>query len=263
MATSGSTAPGNRHAKEALGLWAVYFTVAVLTNGTIPFLLGANVRAWTVSLTKDVIVHVAIYAGLFLVVPLLLVKGSKVVLQPAFLVPLLAAVAAIAFRPLLRASVVVVVAVLAYLHKRFDLSDLGIRSHGWKADAVAVLLVALLNAVPALLRPGPGTSELGQALLAGLDRWFANPASTTETLFYFGFLTERLSIKTGRWLTPLVVGLMYTAHEMTNPEYWYEGMMFGLIFVGVAAIAALYLWRRSAVVLWLGDGLGKALGKLV
>jgi hypothetical protein len=196
------------------------------------------------------------------VIPLLLVKGRKTIMQPAFLVPLLVAIAAITVRPFLRASVALVVVVLAYLHKRFDLSDLGIRSHGWKSDAAAVLFVALLNAVPGLLRPGLGPIALGHALLAGLDRWFANPASTTETLFYFGFLTDRLSLKTGRWLTPILVGLMYTAHEMTNPEYWYEGMMFGLVFVGVAVMAAIYLWRRSTVVLWLGDGLGKALGQI-
>jgi Na+-transporting NADH:ubiquinone oxidoreductase subunit NqrB len=95
-----------------------------------------------------------------------------------------------------------------------------------------------------------------------LDRLFANPASTVENLFYFGFLTERLSLKTGRWLTPLLVGLMYMAHEMTNPEYWYESMNFILPFVGVAIFAAIYLWRRSAVVIWLGDGLYRFVGNL-
>ena len=48
---------------------------------------------------------------------------------------------------------------------------------------------------------------------------------------------------------------MYAALEMSNPEYWYGGMAFGFVFVGVAIWAALYLWRRSAVVIWLGDGL--------
>jgi len=41
---------------------------------------------------------------------------------------------------------------------------------------------------------------------------------------------------------------------MTNPEYWYEGMSFAFVFVGIALITAIYLWRRSAVVIWLGDG---------
>jgi len=79
---------------------------------------------------------------------------------------------------------------------------------------------------------------------------------------HFGFLTERLSPGVGRWLTPPLVGLMYTAHEMSNPEYWYEGVSFVLVFLGVTVIAALYLWRRSAVVVWLGDGLGKLVGWL-
>jgi hypothetical protein len=59
---------------------------------------------------------------------------------------------------------------------------------------------------------------LQAALLTALDRLFANPASSVENLFYFGFLTERLSYRTGKWLTPLLIGLMYTAHEMSNPE---------------------------------------------
>jgi hypothetical protein len=56
---------------------------------------------------------------------------------------------------------------------------------------------------------------------------------------------------------------MYTAHEMINPEYWYEGMSFGFVFVGVALVTALYLWRRSVVVIWLGDGLRRFLTALI
>jgi hypothetical protein len=48
---------------------------------------------------------------------------------------------------------------------------------------------------------------------------------------------------------------MYTAHEMTNPEYWYEAMNFAITLVGVALVTGLYLWRRNVVAIWLGDGL--------
>ena len=51
-------------------------------------------------------------------------------------------------------------------------------------------------------------------------------------------------------------------HEMTNPEYWYEGMRFFPVWVGVAIVAFVYLWRRSVVVIWLGDGLGRLLSRL-
>jgi hypothetical protein len=53
---------------------------------------------------------------------------------------------------------------------------------------------------------------------------------------------------------------MYTLHEMSNPEYWYNGTPFAVEFVGITAIAILYLWRRSVIPVWLGDGLGKFLG---
>ena len=115
------------------------------------------------------------------------------------------------------------------------------------------------------IRPGQGGDAVhlpAAGLQAAFNRLFANPASTVENLFYFGFLTEQLSRRTGGWLTPPLVGLMYTAHEMSNPEYWYGGANFVLIFVGVTIWAAIYLWRRSAVVIWLGDGLYRLVGSL-
>jgi hypothetical protein len=99
-------------------------------------------------------------------------------------------------------------------------------------------------------------------MLAGVNRLFANPASTVENMFYFGFLSERLSYKTGKWLTPLVIGAMYTAHEMSNPEYWYANMNFVFTFVGITLLTAVYLWRRSIVAIWLGDGVGRFLTRL-
>ena len=87
-----------------------------------------------------------------------------------------------------------------------------------------------------------------KALIAGLDRLFSNPASSVENLFYFGFLAERLLYKTGRWLTPLIIGAMYTTREMTNLEYWYEGMNFIFVFIGVTVFTIIYLWRRNVLV---------------
>jgi hypothetical protein len=110
-------------------------------------------------------------------------------------------------RPFLRPAPVLAVTVLAYLHWRFDLSDLGIRSRGWKGDIAALLLLGLLSLLQPLLQPGPHAFLPVPALLASLDRLSANPASSVENLFYFGFLTERLSYKTGKWLTPPLIGL--------------------------------------------------------
>ena len=84
---------------------------------------------------------------------------------------------------------------------------------------------------------------------------------TPNEPFYFGFLEERLSVKIGRW-TPLLIGFMYTLHEMTNPEYWYESTPFVLTFVGITAWAAVYLWRRSVVIIWLGDGFHRYIQRL-
>ena len=104
-------------------------------------------------------------------------------------------------------------------------------------------------------------AQLGQ-VVPDLDRLFANPASSVENLFYFGFLAERLSYLVGQWLTPPLIGLMYTAHEISNPEYWYGGMNFVLIFVGVTIWTAIYLWRRGVIAIWLGDGFYRFVGRL-
>ena len=253
----------DRRVWQALTLWGVFIVLNVFINGTLPFALGVDMRGWTYSITKDILAHVIVYAGLFLVAPLILTKGWAIVRQPAFIIPLLLAVTAISLRPFARASVVLVVAVLAYLHWRFDLSELGFRSRGWKGDVVAILFLGVFVALPQFLRSSPDLSKSNQAFLAGLDRLFANPASTVENMFYFGFLAERLSPKTGAWLTPLLVGLMYTAHEMSNPEYWYEGVYFAMIFIGVTLITAVYLWRRNVVAIWLGDGLARFLSRLL
>ena len=248
--------------REALLLWCVFFLLAVLFNGTIPFFLGADLHGWTESGTKTILFAFVFYAMLFLVVPLILLKGWGIVRQPAFSIPLGLAVLSIIAWQFFRWAGAIVVAVLVYLHWRYDLSDYGIRSRGWRGDLLAVLFMGLLALVPLLMSRSLGALTPGAAFLAGLNRLLANPASTVENLFYFGFLTEQLSHRMGRWRTPLLIGLMYTAHEMSNPEYWYAGMNFGLIFVGIAIWAAIYLWRRSAIVIWLGDGLYRFIGNL-
>lgn len=248
---------------QALVVWGVFITVAIAINGTIPFILGADLQAWTFSITKITIFSVIVYAGLFLVIPLILTKGLRTVLRPDFMVPVIIAVLGIAlWWPIARLSALVVLPVLAYLHWRFDLSELGIRSRNWRGDVVAILLLAVLGIVPVLVSANTKSFAPGAALLAATNRLFANPASTVENMFYFGFLAERLSSKTGKWWTPLIIGAMYTLHEMSNPEYWYTHLNFVFVFVGISLIAAVYLWRRSVVIIWLGDGLRQFLSNL-
>ena len=65
-------------------------------------------------------------------------------------------------------------------------------------------------------------------------------------LVLLGYLTERLSYRAGRGLTPLLIGSIYTIHEACNPKYWCSGQVFAVIFVGVAIWAAIYLWRKAS-----------------
>jgi hypothetical protein len=251
-----------RQSAQALYLWGIFIALAVIINGTIPFFLGFDLHTWTYSPLKDVAFNLIIYGGLFLFVPLALTKGWATVRRPSFFIPLIIAVLAMALRTFFRPIAALAIINIIYLHWRFDLSKLGIQSHGWKGDIIAIILFGLIYSVPSLLQSNPILSAPGNAFLVSLDRLFLNPASTTENLFYFGFLAERLSHKTGRWMTPLIIAAMYTVHEMSNPEYWYEGVKYPLIFIGVALTTSIYLWRRSIVVIWLGDGLGRFASRL-
>ena len=248
--------------KPAILLWCVFIALAILFNGTIPFMIGADLHAWTSSVMKSVLFAFIFYAVLFLAIPLLILKGWNIVRQPTFLCPLILAMLAITVWHFFHWATIVVIIVLIYLHRRFDLSDLGIRSLGWRQDVLAILLMGLLGFVPLLMSSSSHFLSFGKAIVAALNRLFANPASSVENLFYFGFLTEQLSHKTGKWITPILIGLMYSIHEMSNPEYWYSGTNFALIFVGVTIWAAIYLWRRSTVVIWLGDGFYRFVGNL-
>ena len=248
--------------RQALILWGLYIALAILLNGTIPFLLGRDMREWTFSPIKDVLVNLVVYSLVFLVLPLGLVKGWQTIRQPAFLLPLALAIGAMTLRTYIRPVAALAVPVLVWLHYRYDLSELGLRSRGWPADVVAIVLIALLSGARRFFSSSPFAFDPVGALFMGLDRLLLNPASTTENLFYFGFLAERLPLKLDRWWTAVLLGAMYGLHEMTNPEYWYEGQFFPMIFIGIALFALIYLWRRSVVVIWLGDGLGRFLGNL-
>lgn len=126
----------------------------------------------------------------------------------------------------------------------------------------AVLAATLMGGGVAIGLLLPHTLLRGSAWQVGLERLFANPASTTGYLFYFGFLGERLLPRLGRWPAALLLALLYTLHELSNPEYWYGGTSFVLIFFGILIIAALYLWRRNVAAFWLGDGLGRFASRL-
>jgi len=193
-------------------------------------------HAWTASTAKAILSPLLIYGVVFLVVPLILTKGFTTILEPPVLIPLILAVGAIGLWFVFRGIATVAFLILAYLHWRFDLSELGFRSRGWRGDLIAIV---------------GGPLNLGNRFnlrSTVYSRTQSLPLRISSTS------AERLAAKTGRWLTPLLIALMYTAHEMSNPQYWYKGMNFGFVFVGVALITALYLWRRNVVAIWLGDG---------
>ena len=67
--------PGYQRSRQALILWGIFIALVVLFNGTIPFLLGVDLHAWTGSPIKSVLFAFVFYAVLFFAVPLILIKG--------------------------------------------------------------------------------------------------------------------------------------------------------------------------------------------
>lgn len=124
------------------------------------------------------------------------------------------------------------------MHWRFDLSELGFKTKGWKGDGFAILIAGSLALLHALASSSILRVAFLPAVYATAFRMFGNPASTVESLFYFGFLTERIGRQWNRYAVPFLVGATYTVHEISNPEYWYEGMPFALVFIGVTLFAA-------------------------
>ncbi len=245
----------NRNARQSLMVWLLFFAVTLTINIVIPLAFGIDLRAWTYSSVKGLLLSGVVYAGFFIVVPLTLTKGWSLVKKPSFLVPMLAAMISVIVWYQVPYMATVAIAVFVYLHWRFDLSGLGFKSKGWRGNVVALALVGLLALIQVSFSLGALQLAFFPALSAALFRMFSNPASTVENLFYYGFLTERLGNLRSHYIVPIAVGAMYTAHEITNPEYWYAGTSFVLIFVGVTVFSVIYLWRRNIGVTWLSDGL--------
>jgi hypothetical protein len=105
------------------------------------------------SLLKGVLFGAVVYGALFLGGPLVCTKGWRVVRTPGFALPLLLAIVALGARPFLRQLALVPILALAYLHWRYDLSELGLRSRRLRGDVTAVLLLGLVAGLPGLIPP--------------------------------------------------------------------------------------------------------------
>ncbi len=66
-----------RQFRQALILWGAFFALDVVLNGTIPFVLGADMHAWTASTAKAILFPLLIYGVLFLVIPLIPIQCAQ------------------------------------------------------------------------------------------------------------------------------------------------------------------------------------------
>ncbi len=245
---------GSRRARQAAIVWILFFIATVSINVLIPIAFGMNLHSWTYSNAKGFLFFSVNYAGFFLIVPLILTKGWRTVRKPSFIIPLALAAVSVVLWYQIHYIAIIAILVYVYLHRRFDLAELGFKTKGLRSDLLAIILVGGLGLLQAFGTSGTIRISVIPAIYATAFRMFGNPASTVENIFYFGFLTERIGRKVNHYILPFLIGAMYTAHEISNPEYWYEGYSFAAIFIGVTFMAAVYLWRRSVVVVWLGDG---------
>jgi hypothetical protein len=245
---------GKNRARQAMIVWILFFIATIAINLIIPFIFGLDLHEWTYSKAKGLLLFVISYAGFCLILPLLLTKGWSTFRRPSFIIPVaFAAISVVLWYPIHYIATVAIV-VYVYLHWRFDLSDLGFRSKGWKGDVAAIIIAGAFGILEALSSLTSFQVVILPALSATIFRMLGNPASTVENVFYFGFLTDRINKQLTRYAVPFLIGVMYTLHEVSNPEYWYEGLPFIFVFIGVTLFAALYIWRKSIIVTWLCDG---------
>jgi len=135
----------DKKARQAVYIWIAFFIATVLINGTILFAIGIDTYAWTYSTLKGLLLFTVNYAGFFLVVPLILTKGWKTFRKPSFLLPMAAAAVSVVLWYPIHYIATIAIVVYIYLHWRFDLSELGFRTRGWKGDILATLLFGSLG----------------------------------------------------------------------------------------------------------------------
>lgn len=151
-------------------------------------------------------------------------------------------------------------------------TGLGINLHDWTYSNAKGLLLFSVNyagfflIVPLVLTKGwrtfkklsfiiPVAAAAVSVVLWYPLRYIATIAIIVYIYLHWRFDLSELGFRAKGWYAvPFLVGAMYTAHEISNPEYWYEGLPFAFVFIGVTLFAAIYLWRRSVVVIWLSDG---------
>lgn len=144
----------DKKARQAVYIWIAFFVATVLINGTILYAIGIDTYAWTYSTLKGLLLFTVDYAGFFLVVPLILTKGWKTIRKPSFLLPMAAAAVSVVLWYPIHYIATIAIVVYIYLHWRFDLSELGFRTRGWKGDILAILLFGSLGLLQALLSGG-------------------------------------------------------------------------------------------------------------
>jgi hypothetical protein len=122
----------------------LFFAVTVTINLLIPLIFGFNMHDWTYSNAKGLLLFSINYAGFFLILPLVLTKGWGTVKKPNFIPVAATAISVVLWYPLHYIATIAIV-VYIYLHWKFDLSDLGFKSKGWKGDVTAIIIVGTIG----------------------------------------------------------------------------------------------------------------------
>ncbi len=243
--------------KFVLIMWFIFIILLVIMNKTIYFIFGIDVKDWTNSKIKSLLINVIIYGFVFFIIPILYVKKNDIkgnwILISCLLCGLLGLFLSTYskwFNLLLFISVFI-------LLLRGDLYNLGFEKIKiWEYIIMSIIYI-LLYSIPSLFSWGNSNNNLNNTIISVIDRMFLNPASTVEYIFYYGFLGKRLILILGKILTPIILGLMYVLHEMSNPEYWYENVNFLFIFIGVSIVSVLFFWKKNLIPVWIGDGIGR------
>lgn len=244
-------------------IWFVFIFLAIIFNRTIQFIFGFDVKNWTYSTLKSLLFNIFIYGIVFYIIPIFYtnrknLKWNWLIYICSFLSILGLGLSIYSrwFNILLYISVVILI-IKGYL------TNLGFERIKFWEFILLTIFYGILYLIPVLVTRSNQNLTINDAISSLIDRMFLNPASTVEFIFYFGFIGKRLSLMLGKIITPIALGLMYTIHEISNPEYWFENINFIFIPFGIAIFSYIFLWKKNLIPIWIADGIGRFIAKVI
>lgn len=248
---------------EFIIIYILCLLSVVLINDSLLLFNHENIFIWNNSKGHNLIFSILIYSILYFSLPLLFTKYFRRLTEIDFLLPFLFAVVAIPLTSYFRLGTIITLLLLIFIHNKFDLTAIGIRTTDWKKDIFPFITLLILIFIPLLIYKLFYSSEILSSIVKVEERIFGSSYAYIEFLFFFGFGAERIIPVTGKISALILIPLLYLAIDYNNPILWSINFSYAAEFGILLITASVYLWRRNIVVLWLTAGIWRFLAPIV